>query len=110
MMEAGIEHGIDPMRLSFRCAVRAVLAFSPALATEPLRKLPLVYRVMFKENVSNLIPERPERNEPRAIGRETKYYPSREITRAPWRLNRQGIGFLSSREEPLNRLYQAGCM
>ncbi len=40
MLEAAIEKGIDPIRLSFAYAVRTVLSFAPALACEPKYKLP----------------------------------------------------------------------
>jgi hypothetical protein len=35
MLEAAIEHGKDPMRLSFVAAVRAIPSFAPILATAP---------------------------------------------------------------------------
>jgi hypothetical protein len=34
---------IDPLRLSFEHALRAILIFTPALAREPLGKLPQIY-------------------------------------------------------------------
>jgi hypothetical protein len=85
MLEAGIASAVDPLRISFVHAVRAILSFVPALATEPIWKLPEIYRAMLKEIASPLIPERPGRNEPRAVRREIKHYPSLRTTRAEWR-------------------------
>ncbi|MDH4240124.1 MAG: IS4 family transposase [Phycisphaerae bacterium] len=85
MLEAAIENGVDPIRISFVCAVRIILTFAPALATEPIWKLPEIYRTMLREIASHLVPERPGRNEPRAIRRELKHYPSLRTTRAEWR-------------------------
>jgi hypothetical protein len=85
MIEAAIEKGIDPIRISFIHAVRALLMFAPALACEPIWMLPKIYRAMLVEIGTNLIPERPGRNEPRAVTRENKHYPKLKGTREQWR-------------------------
>ena len=85
MLEAAIEGNIDPIRISFVHAVRAILIFSPALATEPLWKLPQIYNAMLKEIAAHIVPERPARNEPRAVTRERKHYPKLKSTREQWR-------------------------
>ena len=87
MLEAAMENGVDPIRISFVGAVRAVLAFAPALALEPVWKLPSIYRAMLKQIASQVVPERPSRNEPRAVRREPKHYPSLKTTRKQWRKN-----------------------
>ena len=74
-----------PIRLSFVYAVRAILSFAPALACEPIYKLPQIYKAMLEEIDTNLVPERPGRNEPRAITREEKHYPKLKGTREQWR-------------------------
>jgi hypothetical protein len=86
ILEAAIQHRIDPLRISFVHATRAILAFAPALATEPVWKLPMIYRTMLREIASHVVPERPGRIEPRAITRERKHYPHLHITRRAWRL------------------------
>jgi hypothetical protein len=85
MIEAAIEKGVDPIRISFTQAVRAILMFAPALACEPAWKLPQIYRAMLVEIGANLVPERPGRNEPRAVTRERKHYPKLRTTRELWR-------------------------
>jgi len=67
------------------CPVRAVLIFSPALACEPISRLPDIYRAMISEIAHHLVPERPGRIEPRTVRREHKHYPSLKETRAEWR-------------------------
>jgi putative transposase len=85
LLEAASLHHVDPMRLSFAHAVRAILIFSPALACEPVLRLPQIYRAMISEIAHHLVPERPGRIEPRAIRREHKHYPALKETRAEWR-------------------------
>jgi hypothetical protein len=85
MLEASIEHNVDPMRISFVYAVRAIVSFSPAFACEPIWKLPVIYQAMLTEIAAHLVPERAGRDEPRAVRRERQHYPSLKITREQWR-------------------------
>jgi len=86
ILEAAIEHQVDPLRISFVHATRAILAFAPALATEPIWKLPSIYQAMLDEIASHIVPQRPGRNEPRALRRDPKRYPRLRDTRRAWRL------------------------
>ena len=85
LLEAAAKHGQDPMALSFVHALRAILAFSPILATAPLWKLPTIYQAMLHEIASHRVPHRPGRLEPRAVRRERKHYPRLRCTRDEWR-------------------------
>jgi hypothetical protein len=85
ILEAAAVHHVDPMRISFAHTVRAILVFSPALACEPVLRLPQIYRAMIVEVAHHLVPERPGRIEPRAVRREHKHYPALKDTRAEWR-------------------------
>ncbi len=85
MLETAIEKGVDPIRLSFVYAVRSILSFAPALACEPIYKLPQIYKAMLEEIGTFLVPDRPGRNEPRALTREWKHYPRLKCTREQWR-------------------------
>jgi len=85
MLEAAIESGVDPIRISFAHAVRTIISFAPALSSEPLWKLLEIYEAMLKEIASQLVPERPGRNEPRMVTRERKHYPKLKVTRYQWR-------------------------
>lgn len=85
MLEAAIQEGVDPLRISFVHAVRTIVAFSPALATAPFFSLPALYRTMLRRIGSHLVPARPGRQEPRMIRRERKHYPTLKTTRVQWR-------------------------
>lgn len=87
-LEAAILSGqVDPIRISFVHTIRAILSFSPSFAFEPIWKLPLIYEAMLIEIASNVVLERPGRNEPRAVRRERQHYPSLKTTRAQWRID-----------------------
>lgn len=85
LLEAASLHHVDPVRISFAHAVRAILIFSPALACEPVSRLPQIYRALVSEIAHHRVPERPGRIEPRAVRREHKHYPALTETRAEWR-------------------------
>ena len=85
MLEASIERKVDPQRISFVGAVRAIICFSPALASSSFWQLPRIYRAMLTEIASAIVPERPERIEPRMVRRERQHYPYMKMTRNRWR-------------------------
>ena len=85
MLEAAVEGGVDPIRISFVHALRIIVTAAPALACEPLWKLPQIYEAMLAEIAAHLVPKRPGRNEPRAVTRERKHYPKLKTTRQVWR-------------------------
>jgi hypothetical protein len=85
LLEAASVHHVDPMRISFAHALRAIVIFSAALACEPLLRLPQIYRALISEIAHHLVPERPGRIEPRAVRRERKHYPALKEARAEWR-------------------------
>ena len=86
MLEAAGEHGVDPLRISFTHATRAIVVFAYALGSAPVWKLPAIYKAMLAEIAAHVVPERPGRNEPRAVRREQKHYPTLRTTRKAWRL------------------------
>jgi hypothetical protein len=85
ILEASALSGVEPLRISFVHAVRAILSFSPALARAPVFALPNIYHAMLTEIASHVIPLRPGRQEPRTICRDRKHYPALKTTRAQWR-------------------------
>jgi len=86
ILEGAIQNGVDPMQISFVHALRAIITFAPALASEPIWSLPVIYQAMLREIASHRVVQRPDRNEPRARRREPKNYPSLRITRKQWKL------------------------
>jgi hypothetical protein len=85
MLQAAGQEGVDPLRISFVHALRAIVSFAPAMAIEPLWKLRLIYQTMLGEMADHRNPGRPGRNEPRMITRDRKHYPSLKITRHLWK-------------------------
>jgi hypothetical protein len=85
MLTAALDSGVDPLRISFVAAVRAILSFAPAMAMEKIFKLPLIYHAMLAEIAANIVEERPGRNEPRQVVRDPRQYPLLKITREQWR-------------------------
>ena len=85
MLTSALDNGVDPLRISFVAAVRAIISFAPAMAMERFFKLPLIYHAMLAEIATNIVKERPGRNEPRYVVRDSRQYPLLKITRAQWR-------------------------
>lgn len=85
-LQAACRHGTDPLRISFVHATRAIIAYAPTMATASPARLPEIYAGMLEEIASQVVPCRPGRNEPRAVRREPRQYPSLRITRRLWRL------------------------
>lgn len=79
MLEAAATHQVDPLRLSFAHALRAILSFASALAEAPPWKLPAIYQTMLAEIATQLVPLSPGRHEP-------KNYPSFRCTRQQCKL------------------------
>lgn len=85
MLEAAIAGNVDVSRISFIHAVRAIIAFAPALALQPAEQLPAVYRAMLREIAGHLVPYRQGRSEPRKLTHDPRSYPKLKTTRAQWR-------------------------
>ena len=85
MLDAAVANNVDVTRISFVDAVRAIIAFAPALAMQPPEQLPATYRAMLCEIAAHLAPLRPGRLEPRKLAHDPKHYPRLKTTRAQWR-------------------------
>jgi len=85
MIEAALAHGEEPSALSFSNAMRLVTATSQKMSEAPAWRLPGLYEEMLAGIAAETVPERPGRNEPRAIAREKQHYPRLGIKRADWR-------------------------
>ncbi len=85
MLEAAAANDVDVMRISFVGAVRAIIAFAPALALRPAYQLPMIYQAMLTEIAAHLVPERLGRIEPRNVTHDPRGYPKLKTTRAQWR-------------------------
>jgi len=85
MLEAGIANKVDVSQISFIDTVRAIIAFAPALAMQPVSRIPRIYRAMLCEIASHLVPLRPGRLEPRRLAHNPKTYPLLKTTRTQWK-------------------------
>ena len=85
MLQAAIANKVDVSRISFIHTVRAIIAFAPALAMQPARRLPRFYRAMLCEIAAHLVPLRSGRLEPRRLAHDPRSYPKLQTTRAQWR-------------------------
>jgi hypothetical protein len=85
MLEAAEAYQVDPVRISFTHALRAILAFAPAMADAPIQTLPRLYQQMLYQIAEHQIPPRPGRHEPRMIRRKKEFYPNLKVTRKMWR-------------------------
>jgi hypothetical protein len=90
MIEAALAHGEEPSAPSFSNAMRLVTATSQKMSEAPVRRLRGLYEEMLAAIAAETVPERPGRNEPRAIAREKQHYPRLGIKRADWRRRHAG--------------------
>lgn len=75
MVEAALLKKVDIGRLSFAGSAAAVREWSPKIARErSARKRRKLYRLMLCAIAKDLVPDRPNRREPRAVKRRTKGY------------------------------------
>ena len=72
-------------RISTSAALRLTATYSLKMSTAPAWQLPDLYRTLLEHMAHSLVPERPNRIEPRMIRRDTKHYPMLKITRAEWK-------------------------
>ena len=85
MIEAAVAYGEEPSALSFSNAMRLVTATSQKMSEAPVWRLRGLYEEMLAGIAAEKVPERPGRNEPRAIAREKQHYPRLGIKRSDWR-------------------------
>jgi len=86
MIDAARRHGCEPTRLSFSGALRAVASTSIRMSAAPVYDLMALYELMLAGIAADVVPDRPDRDEPRAVCRERKHYPHLRGPRAEWRL------------------------
>jgi hypothetical protein len=88
MIDAAKKSGCDPARLSFSAALREIASTSLQMAAAPTSDLPVLYELMLLDIGAEVVPDRPGRDEPRAVCRERTHYPHLRGSRAAWRTNR----------------------
>lgn len=88
MAQAARQHAVPLERISFKGALDAFRQFSAALArsTKP-RQRRRVWNKLLRTLADDLVPERPNRREPRAVKRRPKAYPKLNRPRSQYREN-----------------------
>jgi len=84
-LEAAARHDANVTRIGFAGAVRAILAFAPALATVAPKRARLTYDRLLQRIAENQVIPRYNRQEPRMLRHEPKHYPMLKTTRQIWR-------------------------
>lgn len=75
MWEAGITHGVNPLRLSLQGTRQHLNNFTEQLATASNRERQQLYRTLLELIVHKPVPKRLGRHEPRVRKRRPKSYP-----------------------------------
>ena len=65
MVEAGVKHGIDPLRLSFKNALRELIKIHPSLVTASSRWVHVLFERLLDRIAQHQVPYRPGRSYPR---------------------------------------------
>ena len=75
MWEAGMQHGVDPLRLSFQATIQHLLNFIPQLALAGQNKRRELINVLLALIAREKLPDRSGRKEPRVRKRRPKPFP-----------------------------------
>lgn len=86
ILKAAAKHHRDPQRLSVAATLRLTTAQSLKMSTSPAWQLPVLFEELLDRIAFSIVPDRPNRIEPRMIKREKKAYDSLKISRSKWRL------------------------
>jgi hypothetical protein len=75
-----------PERISVSAAIRMTYAFSLKMSTAPIWQLPMLYQTLLQNIAASILPNRPNRMEPRMVKRiACRHYPKLRIPRADWK-------------------------
>lgn len=85
ILRAARKHRKEVSRLSVSAALRLTTTYSLKMSAAPVWQLPHLYDELLEHIASSVVPNRPDRIEPRMIKRETKHYPALKISRQEWR-------------------------
>jgi hypothetical protein len=75
MWEAGMQHGVDPLRLSFQASIQHLLNFIPQLVQAGRNKRNELINTLLACIAKEKLPDRSGRNEPRVRKRRPKSFP-----------------------------------
>jgi len=75
MWEAGMRHGVDPLRISFKATIQHLLNFMPRLVLAGQKKRRELVTVLLSLIAGEKLPDRSGRKEPRVRKRRPKRFP-----------------------------------
>jgi hypothetical protein len=75
MWEAGTRHDADPLRISLKGTIQHLATISPHMANAPPREHRRLYEELLRLLAREIVPDRPDRVEPRVRKRRPKSYP-----------------------------------
>lgn len=75
MWETGMQHGVDPLRISFKATIQHLLNFMPRLVQAGQNKRRELTRVLLGLIAGEILPDRSGRKEPRVRKRRQKRFP-----------------------------------
>ncbi len=73
--EAGTRHDADPLRISLKGTIQHLATISPHMADAPARGHRRLYDELLRLLAREIVPDRPDRVEPRVRRRRPKNYP-----------------------------------
>jgi hypothetical protein len=91
MLKAAKKHKKDPGRISPLTATRLINYYSICMGTASKNKIGHLYEELLDKIAQAIIPDRPNRNEPRMKRRDLKHYPILHTTRAKWRAEQESL-------------------
>lgn len=86
ILKAAKKHQKNSERISTTAATRLINAYSYKMSEAPERRLGYLYEQLLDQIAASVIPERPNRTEPRMKRRDQKHYSILHTTREQWRL------------------------
>jgi len=75
MWEAGTRHDSDPLRISLKGTIQHLGTMAPRMANAPAREHRCLYDELLRLLAREIVPDRPDRVEPRVRKRRPKNYP-----------------------------------
>jgi len=91
MLKAAKKHKKDAGKISTLTATRLINYYSICMGTAPKNKIEYLYEELLDKIAQAVIPDRPNRNEPRMKRRDLKHYPILHTTRAQWRAEQESL-------------------
>jgi hypothetical protein len=91
ILKAAKKHKKDPGRISTVTATRLINYYSICMGNTSKNKISFLYEELLDKIAQAIIPDRPNRNEPRMKRRDSKHYSILHTTRAEWKTEQEKL-------------------